>query len=205
MTQVNQQVNAGDKLYLYGSFNSDPVVFYRGAAINELDLPGESVAAMIGKGDYYLIMTQQSWRGIQKMTSTLCVPLLAERRTRRRGGRPAGVSASRSSIAENALFVSITTLLFTRRLFGNLSSSRIFSVLILHFNLHRVRYPYPHLGTVYPKRSRVEPDKLDQDFGWLCCGSFMAYAAAEFFTIARAILVRNISRDCRWHLALPIG
>ncbi len=60
MTQVNQQVNAGDKLYLYGSFNSDPVVFYRGAVINELDLPGESVAAMIGKGDDYLIMTRKA-------------------------------------------------------------------------------------------------------------------------------------------------
>ncbi len=76
MTQVNQQVNAGDKLYLYGSFNSDPVVFYRGAVINELDLPVESVAAMIGKGDDYLIMTRQSWREIQKMTSTLSAPLL---------------------------------------------------------------------------------------------------------------------------------
>ena len=31
---------------------------------------------MIGKGDDYLIMTPQSWREIQKMTSTLSVPLL---------------------------------------------------------------------------------------------------------------------------------
>ena len=76
MTQVNQQVNADDKLYLYGSFNSDPVVFYRGAVINELNRPVESVAAMIGKGDDYLIMTHQSWREIQKMTSTLSAPLL---------------------------------------------------------------------------------------------------------------------------------
>ena len=73
---MNQQVNAGDKLYLYGSFNSDPVVFYRGAVISEFDLPVESVAAMIGKGDDYLIMTQQRWREIQKMTTTLSAPLL---------------------------------------------------------------------------------------------------------------------------------
>jgi hypothetical protein len=62
MTQVNRQVSSGDKLYLYGNFNSDSMVFYHGAAINELDRPVESVAAMIGKGDDYLIMTAKAGR-----------------------------------------------------------------------------------------------------------------------------------------------
>lgn len=76
MTEVNRQVSPGDKLYLYGSFNSDPVVFYRGAVINQLDLPVQSLANLVGRGDGYLITTLQSWRDMQKVKTTLPEPLL---------------------------------------------------------------------------------------------------------------------------------
>ncbi|MGH7873489.1 MAG: hypothetical protein ACREQO_14875 [Candidatus Binatia bacterium] len=75
MTEVNRTVNPGDKLYLYGSFNSDPVVFYRAAVIDGLDRSIGSIAPTIGKGDAYLIMTLQTWREIQKTTKYLPAPL----------------------------------------------------------------------------------------------------------------------------------
>ncbi len=37
MGEVNQRVKPEDKLYIHGRFNSDPVVFYRGAAIERLN------------------------------------------------------------------------------------------------------------------------------------------------------------------------
>jgi hypothetical protein len=56
MSEVNQRVKLEDKLYIYGRFNSDPVVFYRGRAIERLEQSFEVVAAKAGKGDTYIIM-----------------------------------------------------------------------------------------------------------------------------------------------------
>ena len=56
MSEVNKRVNPDDKLYIYGRFNSDPVVFYRGRAIEKLDQPIEALAPKLGKGDAYIIM-----------------------------------------------------------------------------------------------------------------------------------------------------
>ena len=56
MMEVNQRVNPEHKLYIYGRFNSDPVVFYRGHTIERLDQPIEAVVSKTGKGNTYVIM-----------------------------------------------------------------------------------------------------------------------------------------------------
>jgi 4-amino-4-deoxy-L-arabinose transferase-like glycosyltransferase len=77
MLEVNQRVKPGDKLYLYGaSFNSDPVVFYRGGPIERLDQSPEVIAGNTGIGNAYLIMAEQTWANIQKYNPNLPPPLL---------------------------------------------------------------------------------------------------------------------------------
>jgi 4-amino-4-deoxy-L-arabinose transferase-like glycosyltransferase len=77
MGEVNQRVNARDKLFLYGgSFNSDPVVFYRGRPIEKLDSAQAVMAAKIGYGGAYLIMTQRKWNELHKLNPNLPPPLL---------------------------------------------------------------------------------------------------------------------------------
>jgi 4-amino-4-deoxy-L-arabinose transferase-like glycosyltransferase len=62
MMEVNRLVRPEDSLYLYGrSFNSDPVVFYRGEPLDTLELPIADIAAKIGRGDAYLIMAEGDW------------------------------------------------------------------------------------------------------------------------------------------------
>jgi hypothetical protein len=56
MSEVNRRVKPEDKLYLYGRFNSDPIIFYRGRAIERLDQPIEAVLPKVGKGNTYIIM-----------------------------------------------------------------------------------------------------------------------------------------------------
>ena len=77
MIEVNRLVRAEHKLYLYGrSFNSDPVVFYRGEPVEMRDLPAEEIAAKIGRGDAYAIMTEKEWLDLRKFNPSLPAPLL---------------------------------------------------------------------------------------------------------------------------------
>jgi len=77
MEEVNGRVAAQDKLFLYGrSFNSDPVVFYRGRPIERLDFPEDEMATKIGDGDSYLIMAERRWKEIHKLNPNLSPPLL---------------------------------------------------------------------------------------------------------------------------------
>jgi hypothetical protein len=77
MTEVNQLVKPGDKLYLYGdSFNSDPLVFYRGGPIDTLTQPAEVISNKIGASDEYVIMSQNEWRKISDINPNLPPPLL---------------------------------------------------------------------------------------------------------------------------------
>ncbi|HSK31657.1 MAG TPA: glycosyltransferase family 39 protein [Candidatus Limnocylindria bacterium] len=79
MSEVNRRVKTDDKLYLYGPFNSDPVLFYRGVVIDFLDQRVEDVAAKIGHGDGYLILPEQSWKAIQNIATNLPPPLAASK------------------------------------------------------------------------------------------------------------------------------
>lgn len=74
--EVNRRVKPDEKLYVYGSFNTDPVFFYRGGMIDELSRP-----AQIGSGESYVIMDEQSWKKIQSARRDLPPPLLVSRGT----------------------------------------------------------------------------------------------------------------------------
>jgi hypothetical protein len=77
MDQVNQLVKPGDTLYLYGDrFNSDPVVFYRGGPIESLEQEPEILAAEVGAGKQFVIMSKKSWDQVQDYDRKLPPPLL---------------------------------------------------------------------------------------------------------------------------------
>ena len=76
MVRVNELVQPNDKLYLYGPFNSDSVMFYRGSVIEWLDQPVELVAQKDGSGDGYLIMPVQTFKQIKTAAGSLPPPLL---------------------------------------------------------------------------------------------------------------------------------
>ena len=76
MEEVNQRIKPGDKLYLYGEFNSDSVVFYHGGAIETLDQSPKAIAGKIGPGNNYIIMARQTWFEIQSHNQSLPPPLL---------------------------------------------------------------------------------------------------------------------------------
>jgi hypothetical protein len=82
MEEVNQRVRLGDKLYLYGeSFNSDPVVFYRGEPIATLEQPLAAMAAKAGSSQIYVIMAEKDWAEIQRRNQRLPAPLLTSKGT----------------------------------------------------------------------------------------------------------------------------
>jgi hypothetical protein len=77
MAQVNQLVKPGDTLYIYGrQFNSDPVVFYRGGPIESLDQEPKTLAAEVGAGKQFVIMSKKSWDQVQDYDRKLPPPLL---------------------------------------------------------------------------------------------------------------------------------
>ncbi|MPZ78436.1 MAG: hypothetical protein GEU77_18180 [Deltaproteobacteria bacterium] len=88
MEEVNQRVKPGDKLYLYGEFNSDSVVFYHGGAIETLDQSPEAIAGKIGPGNNYIIMAKRSWSKIQGDDRTLPAPVLSSTSTGPEGDAP---------------------------------------------------------------------------------------------------------------------
>ena len=71
MIEVNQRVGPNDKLYLFGRFNSDPVVFYRGSVIDSLDQSAQLVADKTAKGNAYVIMDERTWKRIQEIKPDL--------------------------------------------------------------------------------------------------------------------------------------
>jgi hypothetical protein len=83
MMEVNRRVKPEHKLYIYGRFNSDAVVFYRGRAIERLDRSFEAVAAKMGKGDAYIIMPAR-----RAAAENLPLPLLKSDGTGPEGAAP---------------------------------------------------------------------------------------------------------------------
>jgi 4-amino-4-deoxy-L-arabinose transferase-like glycosyltransferase len=99
MAEVNQRVKPGDKLYLYGdSFNSDPVIFYRGGPIDTLKQPAEVISNKIGAGNEYVIMSQKEWRKISDINPNLPPPLLKSEGTGPEGDAPLVLFKGRSSL-----------------------------------------------------------------------------------------------------------
>ena len=79
MRQVAERMQPGDKLYLHGKFNSDPLIFYHGGVINELDQAVQIVAGGTGKDNGYIIMDERTWKRIQEVKPDLPAPLLKSR------------------------------------------------------------------------------------------------------------------------------
>jgi hypothetical protein len=75
MSEVNGRIKPGDKIFIYGDFNSDPVIFYGGQIIDKLNLPAEALAEKIGKGEGYLIMDEGHWKQMQRFAGDLPPPL----------------------------------------------------------------------------------------------------------------------------------
>jgi hypothetical protein len=98
MAEVNQQVKPGDKLYLYGdSFNSDPVIFYRGGPIDTLKQPAEVISNKSGSGAQYVIMSQKTWSKISDAYPSLPPPLLKSEGNGPEGDAPLVLFKGRSS------------------------------------------------------------------------------------------------------------
>jgi hypothetical protein len=71
MIEVNQRLSPNDKLYLFGRFNSDPVIFYRGGVIDKLDQSAQIVADKTARGNAYIIMDERTWKKIQEIKPDL--------------------------------------------------------------------------------------------------------------------------------------
>jgi Dolichyl-phosphate-mannose-protein mannosyltransferase len=71
MIEVNQRLSPNAKLYLFGRFNSDPVVFYRGGVIDKLDQSAQIVADKTATGNAYIIMDERTWKRIQEIKPDL--------------------------------------------------------------------------------------------------------------------------------------
>jgi len=71
MIEVNQRLSPNAKLYLFGRFNSDPVVFYRGGVIDKLDQSAQIVADKTATGNAYIVMDERTWKRIQEIKPDL--------------------------------------------------------------------------------------------------------------------------------------
>lgn len=81
MSELNERVKPEDKLYRYGRFNSDSLMFYRGAPIERLELPMEALAAKAGRGSAFVIMTERALKEIGRLADTPPAPLLVSEGT----------------------------------------------------------------------------------------------------------------------------
>ena len=79
MIEVNRIVQPADRLVLYGGFNSDAVVFYRGGPVDVAERPAEDGSARIADGDGYIITTEKTWNRLQQAQPQLAPPLLRSR------------------------------------------------------------------------------------------------------------------------------
>ena len=76
VAEVKQRMQPAERVYLFGEFNSDPVIFYYGQMIDSLEQPVAQVASEVGKGEDYLIMPSQTWQEIEKLRPGLAPPIL---------------------------------------------------------------------------------------------------------------------------------
>jgi 4-amino-4-deoxy-L-arabinose transferase-like glycosyltransferase len=76
MSEVNRRVAPQEKLVIYGAFNSDSVIFYRGQTIEIDERPLSEVAVKLTPGTGAVIMTEQSWQEIHNLNAQVPAPLL---------------------------------------------------------------------------------------------------------------------------------
>jgi hypothetical protein len=77
MQEVSRSIAPEDKLYLYGdSFNSDPVIFYRGTPIPPFPRRLEVVGSEMAAGNEFIITTEKEWERIYNLNRALPSPIL---------------------------------------------------------------------------------------------------------------------------------
>ncbi len=74
---MDRQVGPAAVIYLFGEFNSDPVVFYHRKTIDELEQPLAELASKVGAGSDYVILPRQTWDEIEKLRPGLPPPILS--------------------------------------------------------------------------------------------------------------------------------
>jgi 4-amino-4-deoxy-L-arabinose transferase-like glycosyltransferase len=79
MDEVNRRVTPSDKLSLYGEFNGESLLFYRGGFIDVDERPAAQAAPKLVAGKGFVIMTEPSWNALQKLDANLPAPLLHSR------------------------------------------------------------------------------------------------------------------------------
>jgi hypothetical protein len=76
MSEVNRRFAPQEKLVIYGAFNSDPVIFYRGQTIEIDERPIAEAAVKLTSGRGAVIMTEQTWQEIFKLNAQVPAPLM---------------------------------------------------------------------------------------------------------------------------------
>ena len=76
---MDRQVGPAGAIYLFGEFNSDPVVFYHRKTIEMLEQPVAELASKVGAGSDYVILPRQTWEEIEKVRPGLPPPILSSR------------------------------------------------------------------------------------------------------------------------------
>jgi hypothetical protein len=75
MREVNRRLQPDDRLYVYGDdFNSDAIIFYRGAPIQTFGPRSQAGTRPGAAGDEYFIMTERAWRQLEKAGRDLAAP-----------------------------------------------------------------------------------------------------------------------------------
>ena len=74
---MDRQVGPAAVIYLFGEFNSDPVVFYHRKTIDILEQPVAELASKVGAGSNYVILPRETWEEIEKIRPGLPPPILS--------------------------------------------------------------------------------------------------------------------------------
>jgi 4-amino-4-deoxy-L-arabinose transferase-like glycosyltransferase len=76
MNEVNRRIAPQERLVIYGAFNSDPVIFYRGQAVEIDERSIAAVAASFTPGPGAIIMTARTWEEIHRLNAQVPAPLV---------------------------------------------------------------------------------------------------------------------------------
>jgi 4-amino-4-deoxy-L-arabinose transferase-like glycosyltransferase len=74
---VDRETAPEAQIYLFGEFNSDPVIFYHQKPMDVLEQPLAEMAKKVGAGTDYVIMPRQNWEEIEKIRPGLPPPILS--------------------------------------------------------------------------------------------------------------------------------
>jgi 4-amino-4-deoxy-L-arabinose transferase-like glycosyltransferase len=74
---LDREIGPKAQIYLFGEFNSDPVVFYHQKPIDVLEQPLAEMAKKVDAGTDYVIMPRETWEEIEKIRPGLAPPILS--------------------------------------------------------------------------------------------------------------------------------